>query len=129
MALEAAEIAGLRLAPNQILSVSFVGPRTMRRVNREFLGHDYLTDVICFDYRDHLGPNTADDPEPAIEILVSPDMAQVNAEKHKNRTYESELLLYLVHGILHAAGFDDSTPELKRKMRRAERKIINRNSE
>ncbi len=118
-------MAGLDLAPTQILEVAFVGPRVMRRVNREFLGHDYLTDVICFDYRNDTA-TTEDELETAVEILVSPDMAAINAEKHKNRSYESELLLYVVHGILHASGFDDSTREQKREMREAERKIIQR---
>ena len=123
MAIKAAEMAGLQLTPTQILAVTFLGPRAMRRVNREFLAHDYTTDVICFDYRNN-DQLEEDEPETAVEILVSPDMAEANAAKHKKRSYESELLLYIVHGILHAAGFDDSTPEQKREMRAAERKII-----
>jgi probable rRNA maturation factor len=123
MAIEAANAADLGLRENEILAVSFVGPRTMRRVNREFLGHDYITDVISFDYRT-TGDTPPEEPETAIEILVSPDMAAENAEKHPERSYDSELLLYVVHGILHAAGFDDQTPKEKRKMRRAEKKIM-----
>jgi len=121
MTLEAVSLAGLELGDGEALSVSFVGPRTMRRVNREFLGHDYLTDVICFDYRPLDG--VGDDGAVAVEILVSPDMALENAERF-GRSYESELMLYVAHGVLHAAGYDDSTPDERRRMRRAERAVM-----
>jgi probable rRNA maturation factor len=95
----------------------------MRRINRNFLGHDYLTDVICFDYRDdtHLS-----DGDVAVEIFLSPDMAEIQAmERPDERSTSSELLLYLIHGILHATGELDSTPSEKRRIRRKEQLILN----
>ena len=118
----AAELAGLELPDEAVLSVVIAGPCVMRQVNRDFLGHDYLTDVICFDYRDD--PTFSPD-DVAVEILISPDMAEIQAaENSKKRTPGSELLLYLAHGILHAAGERDSTPEQKRRMRREERSLL-----
>ena len=97
----------------------------MRRINREFLNHDYLTDVICFNYRDE--PGFEQDPEdPAVEIFISPDIAAERAEDNPEFAYESELLLYIVHGVLHAAGKRDKTPEEKKDMRNAENEIITR---
>jgi len=117
-----AELAGLELPVDSVLSVNLVGPRVMRRVNRGFLEHDQLTDVICFDYRDG---SSISDGDVAVEILISPDMAEIQAaERPSDRTPGSELLVYLVHGVLHAAGELDSTPDQRRRMRRRERKVL-----
>ena len=94
----------------------------MRRINRDFLGHDYLTDVICFDYRDG---STVMPGDVAVEIFLSPDMAVIQAaERPAERSVESELLLYLTHGVLHATGELDSTPDEKRRMRRKEKALL-----
>jgi probable rRNA maturation factor len=120
----AAKFAGLELPEGTALSINLVGPRVMRRINREFLGHDNLTDVICFDYRDDSSSLT--DGAVAVEILISPDMAEIQAsELPTKRTPGSELLLYLVHGVLHAAGELDATPAQRRRMRRREREVLN----
>lgn len=65
------------------------------------------------------------DPEMefAGEIFVSVDHAREYA-KRKNLNFSQELTLYLVHGYLHLAGFDDLVPEKKRQMRRAEKKCL-----
>ena len=117
-----AELAGLELGADEVISVNFIGPRTMRCINREFLNHDYLTDVICFNYK-----NDSDfsDNDIAVEIFISPDIAEERATDNPKLKYESELLLYLVHAVLHAAGFKDKTPEDKKRMRRNEKRIIN----
>ena len=117
-----AKLAGLNLSNDSLLAVNIVGPRIMRRINREFLGHDYLTDVICFDYRDE---STVMPGDVAVEIFLSPDMAVIQAaERPTERSPESELLLYLTHGILHATGELDSTPEEKHRMRRKEKSVL-----
>lgn len=59
----------------------------------------------------------------AGEICVSIEHAYAFA-KRKNLDFARELTLYLVHGYLHLAGFDDIKPEWKRKMRRAEKKAV-----
>ena len=76
----------------------------MRRINREYLGHDYATDVITFDYG---------------EIIICPALAKRNARRFGN-SVEKELVLYVVHGILHLAGYDDHAPGDAKKMRKKE---------
>ena len=117
---EIAESAKLKLAPHEIISVNFIGTQTMRRINREFLAHDRLTDVICFDYRDDDTPQN----ELAIEIFISPDIAMERSREIPGTTYPQEMLLYLVHAILHASGMRDSTAKEKKEMRKAEEKIL-----
>lgn len=109
------------------LSVSFVSETEMAEINGAYVGHEGLTDVICFDYRESgcKLPRENGDPEPVeVEIIVCPSVAMREAEK-RGLPYSREVVLYLVHGLLHAAGEDDLKPALKRMMRRRELKTIN----
>lgn len=71
------------------------------RVNNEFLGHDYFTDIITFDYthRDKIGG----------DIFISLDTVCSNS-KLVGDDYESELLRVIAHGVLHLCGIDDKGP-------------------
>ena len=80
-------------------------------VNREFLGHDYYTDVITFDYTT---PHTING-----DIFISWDMVRSNAAE-VGVTSERELLRILAHGLLHLTGQADKTPETKAEMTRKE---------
>lgn len=80
-------------------------------VNREFLGHDYYTDVITFDYTT---PHTING-----DIFISWDMIRSNAAE-VGVTPERELLRILAHGLLHLTGQADKTPETKAEMTRKE---------
>lgn len=100
------------------LSVAFVGEKRMRRLNREYLSHDYVTDVITF----HLGGET---PPLHGEIIICPAVAARNAKRYGN-TLERELILYVVHGILHLCGYDDRSPEDVKRMRKKETEILKR---
>ena len=76
-------------------------------VNREFLGHDYYTDVITFDYS-----------TPSVlngDIFISLDTVRSNAEQ-LNISFDAELLRILIHGVLHLTGQGDKTPETKAQM-------------
>ena len=90
------------------LSIVFVSPQRMRRLNKKYLGHDYVTDVITFDYG---------------EIIICPQVAAANAKQHKTST-EKELVLYAIHGILHLAGYDDHKPKDIKQMRAKEQEIL-----
>ena len=90
------------------LSIVFVGLKRMRRINKKYLGHDYATDVLTFDHG---------------EIIVCPRTAAHNAKRHGN-TVDQELILYVMHGLLHLAGYDDKTAEDKRRMREKERELM-----
>ena len=124
------------------LSIVFVGPQRMRRMNKKYLGHDYVTDVITFDYADMSFPNVfignpgmrkrAGPPIKAFggdrhffhgEIVVCPQAAARNAKCYGN-SVDQELVLYVVHGLLHLAGYDDKTAEDKRRMRKKERELM-----
>ena len=92
----------------------------MLKLNQDFLNHNYLTDVICFNYQ--LDHNVDDDV--AVEIFISPDIALSRSNEDKKLFYSSELVLYIVHGILHASGELDTTEKQKLSMRKKEAKII-----
>ena len=78
-------------------------------VNRQFLGHDYYTDVITFDYSTASTLNG--------DIFISLDTVKSNAEMVGVR-FEDELLRILIHGVLHLTGQGDKTPETNDRQRR-----------
>ena len=125
----ASEAAGSGISRG--FSFSCVSEQEMAEVNEGYVGHRGSTDVICFDYRQSRSemPETGDDDaEVEVEIIVCPAVAAREAAK-RALPYSRELVLYLVHGLLHAAGQDDLKPELKRIMRRREKAVLRRLSE
>ena len=84
-------------------------------VNRQFLGHDYYTDVITFDYST-TGTLNGD-------IFISLDTVRSNAEQ-LSIPFEAELNRILIHGILHLTGQGDKTPESKAVMTAKENKAL-----
>ena len=76
-------------------------------VNRQFLGHDYYTDIITFDYSTASTLNG--------DIFISLDTVRSNAEQ-LNIPFDNELRRILIHGILHLTGQGDKTPETKAQM-------------
>ncbi len=97
------------------LSVALLDDAQMTELNKRFLGRDRATDVLAFPY-------DADDAVTG-EILV-------NAELAARRTggdpcdVEGELMLYVVHGLLHLLGYDDHGEEDRRVMRRREQEVL-----
>ena len=131
MTAAAAELAGLHDVPGGVC-VSFLSPAGIARVNEDFLGHHGPTDVISFDYRSgDADPGLAtedssdagDDADPSIELIVCPAVAYEQALK-RGLPYAGEVALYVAHGLLHAAGYDDLNPKAKRVMRRAEKRVM-----
>jgi probable rRNA maturation factor len=93
------------------LSVAFVTDAELAALHGRFLDDPTETDVITFEGDPLCGS--------AGEICISADRAaRVSGER--GLPFEQELTLYLVHGYLHLAGFDDLEPRLKRRMRAAE---------
>lgn len=76
-------------------------------VNRQFLWHDYYTDVITFDYST---PSTLNG-----DIFISLDTVRSNAEMVET-SFDHELLRIIIHGVLHLTGQGDKTPETKLQM-------------
>jgi probable rRNA maturation factor len=108
----AAVLSGEGIAKADI-SIAVVSDTTMHEINRQFLNHDEPTDVISFVL------NQSDDFIDG-EIVVSADTAVATA-KQIGWSAADELLLYVIHGALHLAGYDDLQPAAKRRMRRREK--------
>jgi probable rRNA maturation factor len=105
------------------LSVAFVDDRTIAEIHERFMGDPTATDVITF-------PADAE-MDCAGEIIISVDHARTRATE-MNVPFSQELSLYLVHGWLHLAGYDDKEEDDRSKMRQAEADamaIINNSSE
>src|SRR5262245_48794 len=102
--------AGIRSAE---IGVAIVSDDRIPELNREYLGHDYPTDVLSFMLEEDQLEKTLDG-----EIIVSADYAAREAERY-GWTTDDELLLYVIHGTLHLVGHDDATPKEKAAMREA----------
>lgn len=102
----------------QVIDIVFVDDATIRQVNRQFLGRNRVTDVIAFDYRDR-GLSTV----PMAEVIVSAERARVEARR-RNLPLERELILYVIHGVLHLVGYDDHACQERRLMRARERAVL-----
>ena len=95
------------------LSVVFVESRAIRKINRRFLGHDYVTDVIAFS----LGER--DEPGAQAEIYVNLDRAKSQARDY-GVTFAEETRRLLIHGTLHVLGYSDANARQKAGMTRRE---------
>ncbi len=84
-------------------------------INRQFLGHDYYTDIITFDYSTASTLNG--------DIFISLDTVRSNAET-VGVSFDEELHRILIHGILHLTGQGDKTPETKAQMTEKENKAL-----
>ena len=96
------------------ISVAIVDDARMHELNRQYLGHDYPTDVLSFVLEFDPEEQSLDG-----EIIVSAEYAAREAVRYGWST-DDELLLYVIHGSLHLVGHDDTTPEARQKMREAE---------
>ena len=94
----------------------FVDDETMLDINRRFIGHDYYTDHIGFDYSQ--GDALSGD------IYISLDTVRTNAEQF-GVTQDEELRRIIIHGLLHLCGLHDKTPEERAKMQQAEDEALN----
>ena len=97
------------------LSVVFVPEEELTALHAEHLGDPTPTDVITFDLGDGGGPQG--------ELYVSVDRALAEASQ-RGVPAERELLLYVVHGVLHLCGHDDHEPHDRARMRAAERAVL-----
>ena len=93
----------------------FVNDDKILEVNREYLGHDYYTDVITFDYDE--------DDVVSGDVVISLDTVASNAHLF-HKTYEDELYRVIIHGILHLCGINDKGPGEREQMEAAENKAL-----
>ena len=100
------------------ISIAFIDDAAIREHNRQYLNHDYETDVISFVLEESDNSLTG-------QLLVSTETAKRMAAEIGVPTGH-EVLLYAVHGMLHLVGFDDTDPQSAEKMRDAEREYLER---
>ena len=93
----------------------FVGDEQILAVNREYLGHDYYTDIITFDYDEGDIING--------DIVISLDTVRSNAEQ-LGKSYDEELYRVIIHGILHLCGINDKGPGEREIMEAAENRAL-----
>ena len=94
----------------------FVDDEKILEVNNEYLGHDYYTDIITFDYTEGDTLNG--------DLVISLDTVFTNANKF-NKSYDEELHRVIIHGILHLCGINDKGPGEREIMEAAEDKALN----
>lgn len=100
------------------INIAVVDNAEIHETNRKYLQHDFATDVITFPLNDSGDPLEGD-------IMVSAEMAIEMAPKY-NWTASDELLLYIVHGALHLAGYDDIDSNDRETMREMESRYLKR---
>ena len=126
------------------LEINLVTASEITRLNEKFLHHKGTTDVITFDYTDKGGagcflpavkpgtmetglreasPRRASRPTLHGEIFICVDEAVLQAQKFGAR-WQSEIVRYIVHGVLHLLGHDDLRASARRKMKREENRLL-----
>ena len=101
------------------ISIALVDNATIRTMNRRHLDHDWPTDVISF---------RLSEPDEAVlagELIVSAEMARATA-REAGIDPAAELALYVVHGLLHLCGYDDTSDEDVERIRRREDEVLAR---
>lgn len=98
------------------LEINFMNSEQIHEINVQYLNHDFSTDIITFNYSEE---KTILDGE----LFISLEDARENAKKFKV-FFENEVVRLIIHGILHMIGYDDTKPELKRRMKRKENELV-----
>ncbi|GGD50112.1 rRNA maturation RNase YbeY [Muriicola marianensis] len=89
------------------ISYVFTSDEELLEINKEYLDHDYYTDIITFDYTSAKVLSG--------DIFISTDRVKDNAGEY-NVTFDEELRRVMIHGVLHLMGFNDKSEEEKKKM-------------
>lgn len=113
------EIAGAELG------IALVGAKEMARVNWQFLQHEGSTDVITFDHAEKRKVKSGKRKILHGELFICVDDA-VQQAKEFGTNWQSEVVRYVVHGVLHLLGYDDLKPHLRRTMKREENRLVRR---
>ncbi|HEX5221202.1 MAG TPA: rRNA maturation RNase YbeY [Verrucomicrobiae bacterium] len=105
------------------LGVTLVAEAEMTRLNETFLQHEGSTDVLTFDHREPGTRNSKRGTAIHGEIFVCVDDAILQARQFRT-TWQSEVVRYVVHGVLHLLGYDDHRATDRRKMKREENRLL-----
>jgi probable rRNA maturation factor len=96
------------------LGIVLVDDAAMAKLNAQYHDTPGATDILSFDYGEGQG-----------ELIISVEHAVAQARQYRT-TPAQELVLYMVHGMLHLHGYNDRTPPQRRRMRAAERRLVSR---
>jgi len=99
----------------QSVDYSFVDKKQMIKINKKHLNHNYLTDVLAFNYTE--GSKIQGD------VFVSEEMVRANAQEYA-QSFSDELMRVMLHGLLHLCGHNDKTPEQQNRIRALEDKYL-----
>lgn len=100
------------------LNYVFCDDEYLLQMNKQYLGHDYYTDIITFDSRENALSKRLDG-----DIFISVDTVRANGEEY-GEGFEREIMRVIAHGLLHLIGFDDHTAAQQKKMREAENSAL-----
>ena len=103
------------------LTIRFVGTLEARTLNRDYRGKDYATNVLTFAYNE--GETIADDEPTRADIILCTDVLQKEADD-QGKTLEEHAAHLVVHGVLHAQGYDHLDEEEAHEMEQLERDIL-----
>ena len=98
------------------LNYIFCNDDRILEVNKEFLGHDYYTDIITFDY--------SEPGKVSGDMFISIETVETNSFKF-HTSYDKELMRVIIHGVLHLCGINDKGPGERAVMEAAEEKALN----
>ena len=100
------------------LALYIVAAPEITRLNETFLHHEGPTDVLAFDYTEPADPTTL-----RGEVFVCIEEARFQAVRFRT-SWQSELVRYMIHGLLHLRGYDDHRPASRREMKREENRLL-----
>ena len=103
------------------LTIRFVDAEEGKALNREYRGKDYATNVLTFAYNE--GEELGDEEPVQADIVLCTDVLQREADEQK-KTVEEHVAHLVVHGVLHAQGFDHEHDEEAEEMEQLERDIM-----
>ena len=104
------------------LELLFTNDRSMAQYNADIVGHEGTTDVITLSWFED--PEGLFPGDPELILIVNPDAAAREGAERQESSYSYEVALYVVHGMLHAAGEDDLEEETRLSMRAAEKRVM-----
>ena len=98
------------------IDYSFVDKKQMIKINKKHLNHNYLTDVLAFDY--------SENSQIQADVFISEEKVRANAQEY-SQDFSTELMRAMLHGLLHLCGHKDKTPEQQNRIRNLEDKYLN----
>jgi probable rRNA maturation factor len=115
---------------NAELGLFITSEERIKQLNRDYLGRDEPTDVLAFSASEGVGgdlPPFVPPPDGVLhlgEVIISYPQAVIQAEEYRH-SVEREILILIIHGVLHLMGYKDDTPELELAMRAREAMVLN----